>query len=60
MTNESRPLAIRRCEDPECWCRNPKWNQFKGTPMALRNRLNMHVVKTEKQSNGNKETDIRK
>ena len=66
MTNESEPvvgavqspLAIRRCKDPSCWCRNPKWTgDVRGIPMSYRK---MYLVNQEKQSNGNKETDIGK
>ncbi len=53
-------LSIKRCNDPSCWCRNPKWNgkgKQRGIPMSQRK---MYLVKQEKMSNGNKETDIRK
>jgi len=53
-----KPLSIRRCKDPSCWCRNPIWTgDVRGIPMSQRK---MYLVKQEKMSNGNKETDIRK
>jgi hypothetical protein len=48
-------LSIRRCNDPSCWCRNPKWNgdgKQRGIPMSQRK---MYLVKQEKMSNA-KET----
>ena len=56
-------LSIKRCNDPSCWCRNPKWNgenEQRGISMGLRK---LYLVKQEinrRRSNGNKETDVRK